>query len=147
MKTLLSCSLVLLMASHSYAQPKTSAFFMIGNYASPNWEKLAFDLTNGAKTMTYSYAANERGHTLQKLGTRMINGQKGVVVKIPGTAKTYVIVPNRAGKQLLMMSEDGTYRKRFPLGYEGPVDGRGTFCATCANEPKDAFALVDSFVR
>ncbi|MEZ0611651.1 hypothetical protein ACAW74_24285 [Fibrella sp. WM1] len=147
MKTLLSLTLVLLMASHSYAQPKTSAFFMIGNYASPNWEKLAFDLSNGAKTITYSYAANERGHTLQTLGTRLVKGQKGLLVKIPGTAKTYVIVQDRPGKRLQMMSEDGTYRKAFPLGYEGPIDGRGTYCATCANEPADAFGLVNAFFR
>lgn len=147
MKTLLSLTLVWLMASHSHAQPKTSAFFMIGNYASPNWEKLAFDLTKGARTITYSYAANERGHTLQKLGTRLVNGKKGLFVRIPGTAKTYVIVQDRAGNQLQMTSQDGTYKKAFPLGYEGPIDGRGTYCATCANEPKDAFALVDSFFR
>ena len=135
----------ILLASQSYAQVKTHAFFMIGNYAYPDWEKIAFDLTNQGREITYSYRKNEQGHKLDLLGTKFVNNQKALIVKIPSLNKTYLILRDKKKESLVMMSEDGKYKKKFPLGYEGPVDGRGTFCATCANEPPEAFAIVDSF--
>lgn len=128
-----------------YSQEKTHAFFMIGDYASPRWEKIEFDLTRQGGEITYSYRKNERGHKLQTLGLRSSGNQKGLMVKIPETNKTYVIIRDKKNQRIIMMSDDGTYRKTFPLGYEGPVNGVGTYCASCANEPEDAFKLVDSF--
>lgn len=135
----------MLIADFCYGQEKTSAFFMIGNYATPNWEKLTFNTTKSGKRVTYSYQKNEEGHKLDVLGIRNVGNQKALIVRIQNTSKTYLILGDRKKESLSMISEDGTYKKTFPLGYEGPIDGRGTYCATCANEPDDAFRLVNSF--
>ncbi|GAB3773877.1 hypothetical protein GCM10028818_15840 [Spirosoma horti] len=135
----------LLVAEVGYGQQKTSAFFMVGNYATPNWEKLTFNTTKSDRGITYSYQKNEEGHKLDVLGTKNVGNQKVLMVKIRNTSRIYLILRDRKKETLSMVSEDGTYKKTFPLGYEGPVDGRGTYCATCANEPDDAFRLVNSF--
>lgn len=135
----------LLVAEVCYGQQKTSAFFMVGNYAAPNWEKLTFNTEKSGRSIIYSYQKNEEGHKLDVLGTKTVGNQKALMVRIRNTSRVYLILRDRKKETLSMVSEDGTYKKTFPLGYEGPVDGRGTFCATCANEPDDAFRLVNSF--
>ncbi|GAB3957336.1 hypothetical protein GCM10028805_49770 [Spirosoma harenae] len=145
MKKIIWTVFCVLLTSQLYAQAKTHAFFMIGNYAYPDWEKLSFDFTRDGREITYSYRKNEQGHKLESLGTKFVNNQKALIVKIPSLNKIYLILRDKKKESLVMMSEDGKYKKKFPLGYEGPVDGRGTFCATCANEPQEAFAIVDSF--
>lgn len=137
--------LFMLLTEVCYGQQKTSAFFMAGNYATPDWEKLTFNTTKSGKGITYSYQKNEEGHKLDVLGTKAVGNQKALMVKIQNTSKVYLILRDRKKETVSMVSEDGTYKKTFPLGYEGPIDGRGTYCATCANEPEDAFRLVNSF--
>lgn len=47
------------------------------------------------------------------------------------------------GEDTLVVSDrSGKYRKRFVWLYEGPTDGRGTYCAACV--PR---SLAISFVR
>ncbi|WP_460941082.1 hypothetical protein [Spirosoma humi] len=145
MKKIRGTLLLMLLVGVCYGQQKTSAFFMAGTYATPDWEKLTFNGTKSGRGITYSYQKNEEGHKLDVLGTKNVGNQKALMVKIRNTSKIYLILRDRKKETLSMVSEDGTYKKTFPLGYEGPVDGRGTYCATCANEPADAFRLVDSF--
>lgn len=127
------------------AQEKTHAFFMVGDYTSPNWEKLSFDKTKAGQILTYAYKQRENGVRLQPVGTKSVNGQRVLLVRLPGLSQPYEIRRDRAGERLIMTSQDGRYQKTFKLGYEGPVNGVGTFCATCANEPVDAFRLVDAY--
>ncbi len=139
-------SIRLFVSSHSMlAQEKTSAFFMVGNHASPDWEKLAFSKTKAGTVLTYAYKQREDGVRLQPVGSRSEAGQQVLLVRIPGISQPYTIRRDRAGERLIMTSQDGRYRKLFKLGYEGPVNGVGTYCATCANEPADAFRLVDAY--
>ena len=127
------------------AQNKSHAFFMIGNYTYPEWEKLEFDFTDEGREITYSYRKNESGHKLMVLGTKYVRNQKVLMVRIPKYNKIYLIFRDRKNSRILMTSEDNTYKKYFSLGYEGPVDGRGTYCDSCANEPDEAFYILDSF--
>ena len=126
---------------------KTHAFFMIGNYNYPKWEKIEFDLTANGKEITYSYARKSEGIKLNIFGPKKIESSKVLMVKIPVLSKVYYITPDKKNKRIIMKSADGKYNKKFLLGYEGPVNGVGTFCETCANEPDDAFKIVDSFIR
>ena len=137
--------LFLLIVGRGYSQDKTHAFFMIGDYDSPQWEKIEFDLTGQGKEITYSYRTNERGHKLQLLGMKYAGTRKELTVKITGTTKIYVLLSDPKNRRITMLSKDGTYKKTFALGYEGPVNGVGTYCDHCANEPEDAFKLVDVF--
>lgn len=127
------------------AQEKTSAFFMVGDYASPDWEKLSFSKTKAGLVLTYAYKQREDGVRLQPVGSKSEAGQRMLLIRIPGISQPYTIRRDRAGEQLIMASQDGRYRKLFKLGYEGPVNGVGTYCATCANEPANAFRLVDAY--
>ena len=127
------------------AQNKTYAFFMIGNYNYPEWEKLEFQFTDEGRNITYSYRKNEKGYKLSILGTKYIGNKKCLIVQIPKFNQRYLIFRDRKNSRILMTSEDNTYKKYFPLGYEGPIDGRGTYCDICANEPDEAFEIVDSF--
>jgi hypothetical protein len=131
--------------SFSQDEAKTYAFFMIGNYSYPEWEKLEFELRDYKRVIRYSYKKNEKGHVLQTLGTKYIGNQKALIVRIPKYDKTYLILTDKRNSRIIMMSEDQTYKKSFPLGYEGPIDGIGTYCDSCANEPKEAFEIVNSF--
>lgn len=127
------------------AQEKTSAFFMVGNYASPDWEKLTFSRTKAGTVLTYAYKQREDGVRLQPVGSKSEAGQRLLLVRIPGIGQPYTIRRDKAGERLIMTSQDGRYRKLFKLGYEGPINGAGTYCATCSNEPADAFRLVDAY--
>ncbi|ADB40002.1 hypothetical protein [Spirosoma linguale] len=145
MKKAFTLLLFMFLWKFSYSQGKTYAFFMIGNYAYPNWEKIEFNFTGDGRHITYSYRKNERGHKLEVIGNKYVGNQKALMVRIRSFNKIYLIFRDRRKESLLMVSEDGTYKKRFPLGYEGPVDGRGTYCDICANEPDEAFEIVNSF--
>jgi hypothetical protein len=145
MKKSFFLSLFIIATNLSFAQNKTHAFFMIGNYSYPEWEKLEFEFTDEGRIIRYSYRKNERGHKLLVLGTKYIGNQKALMVKIPKFNKIYLVLRDKKNSRVLMTSEDNTYRKYFPLGYEGSVDGRGTYCDICANEPDEAFDIVDTF--
>jgi hypothetical protein len=143
---LLLLGICLFVGTHQkLALEKTSAFFMVGNYASPDWEKLAFSKTKAGPILTYSYKQREDGDRLQPVGSRSEAGQRVLLVMMPGTSQPYTIRRDKAGERLLVTSQDGHYRKLFKLGYEGPVNGVGTYCATCANEPADALRLVNAY--
>ncbi len=146
MNRLLPTLFFVLMLSPCYAQGKSQAFFMIGDYANPKWEKIEFSFTNKAREITYSYRQNESGVKLKPFGVKYIDGQRGLMVKFPTGNKIYVILQDRKKQRILMKSEDGQYNKAFALGYEGPVNGVGTYCAVCANEPAEAFGIIDSFL-
>ena len=128
------------------AQQKTHAFFMLGNYSYSKWEKLEFDLNDGVGEITYSYAKKPDGVKLKILGTKYIGDIKVLMVQIPGFAKTFYINPDPKKSRVQFESSDRKYNKWFPLGYEGPVNGIGTFCEQCANEPNEAFEIVDFFM-
>ncbi|MPR35634.1 hypothetical protein [Salmonirosea aquatica] len=145
-KLLISCMLGLTITL-SHAQTKTRAFFMVGDYSQPEWEKLAFEVDGTKCSIMYAYRKHETGYPLKILGVGKVGNAKALRVSIPGFNKTYLIYKDVPKKGLVMVSEDQSYRKFFALGYEGPVNGVGTFCASCANEPAEAFALVDSFLE
>jgi hypothetical protein len=128
-----------------HSQNKSYVFFMIGNYAYPEWEKLEFEFTDEGREITYSYRKNENGHKLLVLGTKYVRNQKALMIRIPKYNKIFLIFRDRKNSRILMTSEDNTYKKYFPLGYEGPVDGRGTYCDRCANEADEAFDILNSF--
>ncbi len=146
MNRLLQTLFFVLMLSPCFSQVKSHAFFMIGDYANPKWEKIEFNFTNKAKEITYSYHQNESGVQLKPLGIKYIDGQKGLMVKFPTGNKIYVILQDQKKQRIIMKSEDGQYNKAFALGYEGPVNGVGTYCDVCANEPAEAFAIVNLFL-
>ena len=135
----------LLIGRPALAQDKTHAFFMVGDYASPNWEKLTLDNTKSGQQMTYAYKQHETGIRLEPIGKKRLDGQTVVLVRMAGVGQIYQIRRDRAGQTLIMTSQDGRYRKTFTLGYEGPVNGVGTYCESCANEPAEALKLVDAY--
>jgi hypothetical protein len=154
MKTLLpKITLVLLFSVYvcfqgfSQNEVKTHAFFMVGDYNNPEWEKLVFEVNSKTSehTISYSYKKNEKGYKLEILSVKDVDKKPALVVRIPKFNKIYYILKDKKNEKLIMTSEDKTYKKSFLLGYEGPVNGVGTYCSSCANEPEDAFKIVSMF--
>jgi hypothetical protein len=140
-------SLLTIFCSQGFSQKevKTTAFFMVGDYSNPEWEKLVFKVVGSDFSINYSYKKNEKGHLLEIMSLMDIEKQTALVVKIPKFNKIYYILRDKKNAKITMMSQDKSYRKTFSLGYEGPINGVGTYCASCANEPAEAFKIVNFF--
>lgn len=103
---------------------------------SPAFERLAFWSGPRGNAVQYGYGADERVVQLQPLGPS--RSSNGFAVRFPN-GLVLDVVPR--GDALLVSDRAGGYRKTFEWQYEGPVDGRGTFCAPCVDED-DAVEFV-----
>lgn len=107
-------------------------------YGSPKFESLAlWTGKDGTTRVDYSYGADASEVHLQQAG-HTADGT-GFTVRF---ANGYTLDVTPQGKQLLVTDRDGRYRKTFDWMYEGPVDGRGTFCTPCIDEDQ-----APTFVR
>lgn len=103
----------------------------------PDFETLSFWSGPGGEAIDYGWGSDGRQVRLQRLaGT---SGGHGFAVRFPNGLILDIAID---GKALLVSDRSGSYRKRFVWRYEGPVDGRGTFCEPCVPEP-----LAIPFVR
>ena len=120
------------------------ANFSFGEYGSKDFESYSFWVSgNKRANIDYSYvtkSGQSRDLKLTYLGTDYLNGEIGFKVKFPNNLILYVI-PKQGGN-LRISSLDGTYNKYFNWLYEGPVDGKGTFCEPCAENENDAIKIL-----
>lgn len=123
-----------------YMGGKVANFSLAGHgYGSPAFESLSFWNNPAAgKLIDYEYGAAPTKVRLRSLGKRADG--KGFSVQFPN-GLVLDVVP--AGKTLQVSDRAGRYRKTFAWLYEGPVDGRGTFCTPCVEE-QDAVGFVEA---
>ena len=142
-------SLLFITCSYSLvAQQKTYAFFMFGTLQDKNWERLEFTIDKEKNTINYSYAKNEKGIELVLIDSpNTTSNPNCIFVKIPKLDKVYMISINEQLDAIVFEALDKSYKKTFILGYEGPIDGIGTYCESCANEAEDAFEIVRLFMQ
>ncbi|MGJ7900873.1 hypothetical protein [Lysobacter sp. 1R34A] len=154
MKNACIAALLLLSASPAVAQTAPDAkvaSFETGSHGSRDREAISFWKEHGKRAnIEYQYGSDDKTVKLAYLGVADCGGEacfkvgfpnKHVLYVTPGTDTVRlsdVADPMRAGKA-------NKYDRTFSWRYEGPVDGRGTFCSVCAQDGKDASAMLRQF--
>jgi hypothetical protein len=134
--------LVLLLPAATFAQ--RVANFSYKNFNAKDFEAYGFWVNaNQVGDINYSYKTPEgdiKSMKLQYEGVDMLNGEKAFKVLFPNNLRLYVIP--KKNNTLKIASLDGKYSKTFRWLYEGPVEGRGTFCEACAENAAEAANLL-----
>src|SRR3546814_10437131 len=81
------------------------------------------------KAIDYEYGADQKRVRLRAIGPD--GSDEGFAVRFPN-GLVLDIVPQ--GTALQVSDRSGNYSKTFEWQYEGPVDGRGTFCTPCVEK-------------
>lgn len=120
-----------------YRDAKVANFALPGQgYDSPGFESLSFWSGPNGKAIDYEYGADQKRVRLRAIGPGA--GGDGFAVRFPNGLVLDVVPQD---KSLRVSDRRGGYSKTFEWKYEGPVDGRGTFCTPCVEEA-DAIGFV-----
>lgn len=127
------------------------ASFETGGYNSRDRESISFWTGNGRRTVIeYRYGSDDKAVKLAYLGPADCGGRRCFKVGFPNKLVLYVT----PGVDTIGLSDTadtvrdakpGSYQRTLAWQYEGPIDGRGTFCNVCAKDGKDATALLRQF--
>lgn len=144
--TVIACAWLAALPAASAAGPDTAYYqrAQVANYAvrdepfpSAAYEELRLWADEaGATRVRYAWGTQAREVPLKVLG-RGADGA-GFALGFPN-GLVLDVVPQ--GDALRVRDRQGGYDKVFEWKYEGPVDGRGTFCTPCVEEA-DAAAFV-----
>ena len=120
------------------------ANFAYKNFGAKDFEAYGFWVNaNQVGDINYSYKTPEgdiKSMKLQYEGVDMLNGEKAFKVLFPNNLRLYIIP--RKNNTLKIASLDGKYSKTFHWLYEGPIEGRGTFCEACAENEVEATKML-----
>ena len=120
-----------------YTDGKVANFALPGHdYSSAGFESLSFWSGPNGKVINYEYGLKHDRVRLRDIGPGS-DGQ-GFAVRFPN-GLVLDIVPK--GDALQVSDRKGNYSKTFQWQYDGPIDGRGTFCTPCVEEA-DAIDFV-----
>lgn len=113
------------------------------DYSSPDFESFSFwNSPKGGNTVDYAYG---KGGTRVRLRTLGPNPDgRSFAVQFPN-GLVLDLVPQ--GDVLLVSDRAGKYHKTFEWQYEGPVDGRGTFCQPCVEEAEAMPFVHEHFLK
>lgn len=141
----LICFLILLFPLAAYGQ--RVANFSYKKFNAKDFEAYGFWVNaNQVGDINYSYKTPEgdiKSMKLQYEGVDMLNGEKAFKVLFPNNLRLYVIP--KKNNTLMIASLDGKYSKTFHWLYEGPIEGRGTFCEACAENAEEAIKLLKMY--
>jgi hypothetical protein len=123
------------------------ANFSYKNFTAKDFEAYGFWVNaNQVGDINYSYKTPEgdiKSMKLQYEGVDTLNGEKAFKVLFPNNLRLYIIP--KKNNTLKIASLDGKYSKTFRWLYEGPVEGRGTFCEACAENAAEAAKLLREY--
>ena len=123
---------------------KSAANFETGTPGQADHEDFSFYLMqDGSKEVHYTYGADWKEVKLRYLGPKP-GAEPAFRVQFPNRLVLEVSVQ---GESLQVRSADGRYDKTFRWQYEGPVDGRGTFCEPCVEEKEAPGLVTQHFAR
>ncbi|GAB3867022.1 hypothetical protein GCM10028824_08480 [Hymenobacter segetis] len=137
---------LLLAGAAAQAQTKSAptkvASYSFGASGTVGYEHLSFWVKAGKRTdIYYSYGPSRREVKLKYVGKTQLNGQPGFKVQF-ANGQVLSVVPS---DDLLSVSGAGQTPNTFAWEYEGPVNGRGTFCDVCTADEKEAMQLVRTY--
>jgi hypothetical protein len=140
-KLIILCTGLFLFSSvKSFAQKVANYSF--GKYGTPEYEHFSFWTKGGKRAeVTYTYGKDNKAMNATYAGTGIYKGEKCFKVQLPGDYLLY-LVPTGTKLQVAALTKN--YHKVFNWEYEGPVNGVGTFCNVCAQDEKEAIALISS---
>ena len=129
------------LAISSHAQLKL-AQYSYGKFGTDKFEKFEF-WTQGGKhsEILYSYGKDSRKVRLKYEGRDKINGDSCFKVRFSNGSVLYI---TPSDLRLKVIDSFGKYSKIFSWEYEGPVNGRGTYCDVCAENDDDAIKILRS---
>jgi hypothetical protein len=129
--------------SRVYEDARVANFAVPGHdYSSPGFESLSFWSGPHGQIVDYEYGTEHKRVRLHELGP--VAGGKGFAVRFPN-GFVLDLVPQ--GDALQVSDRAGKYSKTFEWKYEGPVDGRGTFCQPCVEKPEAMGFVRDHFMK
>jgi hypothetical protein len=116
------------------------AQYSFGKDGTDNFKEFEFWCKGSKRTdILYAYGKNEKEVKLKYLGLVSLKTGKGFKIQFSNGYTLFVI---RKGLDLKVTDSVAKYLKIFSWEYEGPVNGRGTFCSECAEDEKDAMKLI-----
>ena len=136
--------LPILFASSAFGQQQV-ANYATGKVGTKSYEHISFWVReNQIDEIAYSYGKDwyEKEIKLTYLGTDVLKGEPCFKVQFPNNHILYIIPK---GISLKIVNGEGHYTKSFRWEYEGPVNGRGTFCDVCAQDEKEAMKLIKKY--
>lgn len=118
------------------------ANYSVGKYSSPAYEHFSFWVDADGKPLEIFYSMKDRNkETVFTYLGKTADG-KGFKVKAPNGATSSIYV---VGNNLRVVNNKTKRAKTFKWEYEGPVNGIGTFCTPCVEEPKEAAAFMKKY--
>lgn len=117
------------------------ANYSTGIYGMRSYEHFSFGVRDGKPEAFYSYRNADSELPLIYGGVKDCKGSPCFQISFPNGFVLYV---RPRGKDLAISDSKGTYSKIFRWEYEGPVNGRGTFCASCAENEQEAIELIQA---
>ncbi|MDR6195288.1 hypothetical protein [Siphonobacter sp. SORGH_AS_0500] len=134
-------ALVLIWGSYNHTDAQQVANYSTGTPGHDTYEEFSFWARNNQRsTIDYTYGANRKSLRLTYLGKGKL--PHSFQVKFPNQL-VLTLIPN--GNTLLVKDSKGTYNKVFTWKYEGPVDGIGTFCTSCAKDEAAAIKIINRY--
>jgi hypothetical protein len=113
------------------------------DYSSPKFERFSFwSSPNGGRIIDYTYGTGATRVRLHELDPKP--DAKSFAVRFPNGL---VLDIEPRGDVLLVSDRAGEYHKTFEWQYEGPVDGRGTFCTPCVEEGEAVPFVREHFMK
>jgi len=138
LRTVLCLTVLAVFAASASAQERV-AHYSTGRAGTARFEALGFWVRNGEPTgITYTFGSPAEVAELKYAGPE--GWRKSPAFKVQFlTGRTLYVVPQGL---TLRVTDGARYSKVFRWQYEGPVDGRGTACMTCAADAREAMRLI-----
>lgn len=106
------------------------------------YEHFEFWTNGGGRTeIFYSYGKHPHDIEVRYFGRDSLEGKACFKVLFSNGLVLYII-PTQL--QLVVTDHTGHYQKTFSWEYEGPIEGRGTYCDVCAEDDAGAMHLLRS---
>ncbi|RFZ81651.1 hypothetical protein DYU05_17640 [Mucilaginibacter terrenus] len=138
--TFLATVLVVLTSITSYAQKVAN--YAAGKPGTSSYRGYSFYLTGTKPTeISFRSGADRNESNVTYNGKATYNGKRCFKMTLTGN-KVYYAYP--VGDKLAIVNATSKKAETYTWEYEGPVDGRGTFCEACAEDEKEAMKLMKS---
>ncbi len=135
--------MVIILVATAGAFAQKVANYSVGKYGEEGYEHFSFWSKSGKRAeIKYSYGKDSKELSASYAGKGSYKGQKCFKVTLPGNYMLYVIP---TGLKLRIVGPAKNFDKAFEWEYEGPVNGVGTFCNVCAQDEKEAKAVIDRY--
>jgi len=125
---------------NAYAQKVAN--YYTGTPGTANYQQYSFWVkANKPAEAMYTYGAERKQISITYAGKTNYNGQSGFKVNLP--KGVFYIIP--AGADIKVVNATTKKTELFKWEYEGPVNGIGTYCDVCAQDEKEAVALLKKY--